>query len=192
MHSTFITMNPNIVLISHSIVHCNDVVYNDSWIRNNAIHFIVCMLKLMKYQTVDIVRIRLFIHDRWSVTAIPIHYIQYCSCIVTMPSGLGLGRLHPSLLVLNGGPSPPVLITDPDPWVQGLPRVTQTMARGALQLEIYPKYHVSGAPWAGRHGISVITLVPGRFSPPNVVWVQATNEFVLATELHFLATTGTY
>ena len=55
MHATFITMNPNIVLISHSIVHCNDVVYNDSWIRNNAIHFIVCMLKLMKYQTVDIV-----------------------------------------------------------------------------------------------------------------------------------------
>ena len=64
MHATFITMNPNIVLISHSIVHCNDVVYNDSWIRNNAIHFIVCMLKLMKYQTVDIVGIRLFIHDR--------------------------------------------------------------------------------------------------------------------------------
>ena len=55
MHATFITMKPNIVLISHSIVHCNVVVYNDSWIRKNAIHFIVCMLKLMKYQTVDIV-----------------------------------------------------------------------------------------------------------------------------------------
>ena len=67
----------------------------------------------------------------------------------------------------------PALDTDPGPCLPGLPWVTQTMARGALQLEIYPTYHVSGAPWAGRHGISVITLVPGRFSPPNVVWVQA-------------------
>ena len=29
--------------------------YNDSCIRHNAIHFIVCMLKLKKNQTVDIV-----------------------------------------------------------------------------------------------------------------------------------------
>ena len=55
MHATFITMKLNIVFISECIVHCNVVVYNDSCIRKNAIHFIVCMLKLMKYQTVDIV-----------------------------------------------------------------------------------------------------------------------------------------
>jgi hypothetical protein len=53
---TFITINQNIVIMSHSIVYqCNVVVYNDSWIRNNAINFLVCMQKLMKYQTVDIV-----------------------------------------------------------------------------------------------------------------------------------------
>ena len=43
MHATFITMNPNIVLISHSIVHCNDVVYNDSWIRNTQCYTFYCM-----------------------------------------------------------------------------------------------------------------------------------------------------
>ena len=66
-----------------------------------------------------------------------------------------------------------VLGTDPDMLVQELPRVTQSMAQDALQLEIRPKYHVSGTPWADRHGITVITLVPGRFSPQIFVRVQA-------------------
>ena len=43
------TIKQNIVIMSHSIVYqCNVVVYNDSWIRNNAINFLVCMQKLMK------------------------------------------------------------------------------------------------------------------------------------------------
>ena len=91
------------------------------------------------------------------------------------PSGHPTARPVPAYR-LNNFPkrqSIPALGTDPGPCVPELPWVTQTMAQGALQLEIYPTYHVSGAHWAGRHGISVITLVPGRFSPPNVVWDHA-------------------
>jgi hypothetical protein len=68
---------------------------------------------------------------------------------------------------LNNFPSPKrqsisALGTDPGQCVPGLPLLTQTIELDALQLEIYSKYRVFGDSWAGtgRHGISVITLVP--------------------------------
>ena len=80
----------------------------------------------------------------------------------TAPSGYPTARPVPAYRLDNfpKHQSIPALDTDPGPCLPGLPWVTQTMARGALQLAIYPKYHVSGASWTGRHGVSVITLVP--------------------------------
>ena len=75
----------------------------------------------------------------------------------------------------NFSKTPPthILGTDPEPSVLGRSRVTETKAQGALQLEIHTKNHVSGTPRAGQHGISVITMDPGRFSPPNFVRIPA-------------------
>ena len=66
-----------------------------------------------------------------------------------------------------------ILGTDPEPSVPELSWVTYNKARGALQLEIHTQNHVYGTPRAGQHGISVITIDPGRFSPPNFVRIQA-------------------
>ena len=85
------------------------------------------------------------------------------------------GRAVPAHILSNLYKTLPMHVpgTDSDPSVQGLPRVAQPKARDALQLEMHPPKHVSGTPLGGPAWYTVITFDTGRFSPPNLVRIQA-------------------